>query len=103
MSRPPGSRKRPLQHGLYVAPETTSGFWLCAHAVLLMDTRTMLALPYGNNLPNPTFYSTGQHCSANQSGPVWFLAEPALGTPSDGVVDAKQSWLGLIQTFEENG
>jgi hypothetical protein len=47
----------------------------------------MLALPFGNNLPNPTFYSTGQHCSANQSGPVWFLAEPALGTPSDGVVE----------------
>jgi hypothetical protein len=47
----------------------------------------MLAVPFGKHLPNPTFYSTGQYCNVGQSGPVWFLAEPALGTGSDGVVE----------------
>lgn len=47
----------------------------------------MLALPFGNQLPNPTFYATGQSCAAGQSGPVWFLAEPAYGTPDVGVIE----------------
>ncbi|WP_146166249.1 hypothetical protein [Trinickia symbiotica] len=39
----------------------------------------MLAIPFGHNLPNPTFYSDGTHCNTNQSGTVWFLTEPASG------------------------
>jgi len=39
----------------------------------------MLAIPFGQNLPNPTFYSDGTHCNTNQSGTVWFLTEPAPG------------------------
>ena len=39
----------------------------------------MLAIPFGQGLPNPTFYSDGTHCNANQSGTVWFLTEPASG------------------------
>ncbi|MPW22809.1 hypothetical protein GCT13_39930 [Paraburkholderia sp. CNPSo 3157] len=39
----------------------------------------MLGIPFGQNLPNPTFYSDGTHCNTNQSGTVWFLTEPASG------------------------
>ncbi|WP_152038195.1 hypothetical protein [Paraburkholderia hospita] len=47
----------------------------------------LLAIPYGKNLPNPSFYSTGHHCSVNQSGRVWFLTEPTSGTMGSGAVE----------------